>query len=151
MTVRPALEGDPEGPSVLLKAVRRTRVQAHVPLRAWYPIEILRFRDRRSQPVDERARARALADDSLVVDTRLRDALRALRDGGAFEFPTPDVVDDAAYAVECAAVGEVSLDQLERRLDELETKLAELERTFWHRARGRVLRLAGRSGGRHRP
>jgi hypothetical protein len=150
MTVRPVLEGAPES-SVLLKAVRRAREKAHVPLRAWYPIEILRFRDRRLLPVDEQARASALADDSLVVDTRLRDALRNLRNGGAFEFPTPDVVDDAAYAVECAAVGEVSLEQLERRIDELETKLAELERTFWTRARGRVSRLAGRSGGRRRP
>src|SRR5439155_1354934 len=62
--------------------------------------------------VDDDALGRGLEDGSLVLDTRLRDALRALRvDGAARElalpvggqgrlkFPRPSVVDDAAYAV----------------------------------------------------
>jgi hypothetical protein len=113
--------------------------------------------------VDEAALDRGLAEASLVVDTRLRDALRELRlpdspdDGAAggfalptdgtsrLEFPTPDVVDDAAYAVECAAVGEVDLHQLERRIDELEAKLTRLEHRFWTRVRRRAVRLRRRA------
>jgi hypothetical protein len=145
-----------------LKAVTRTDEMAGVPLRAWYPIEIFRIPQRNAEPISEEERERGLEDSSLIVDTRLRDALRALRvqepvssrqfavpsdsATGGFEFPTPDVVDDAAYAVECAAVGEVSLEKLERRIDELEAQLARLERRFWSRVRVRVSRLARSSG-----
>jgi hypothetical protein len=163
MTVRRSGQSTSNGGNTFehaLKAVNRVDPIGLVPLRSWYPIEILDFGTRGREPIDARQRERGLADGSLVVDTRLRDALRALRlpessdrgttggfalpvDGTSrLEFPTPDVVDDAAYAVECAAVGEVDLGQLERRIDELEAKLARLERRFWARVRGRVVRVA---------
>ncbi len=94
--------------------------------------------------VDEDDLERGLQDGSLVIDTRLRDALRALReakaDGSRREFalpvsgesrlilPRPTVVDDAAYAVDVAALGEADVVRLQRRLDELEQRLLSLER-----------------------
>jgi Glycosyl transferase family 2 len=165
MTVRRSVQSTGNGGNTFehaLRAVNRVDPIGLVPLRSWYPIEIFDFRNRGGEPLDERQKERGLADGSLVADTRLRDALRALRlpdstEGGTaggfalpvdgtsrLEFPTPDVVDDAAYAVECAAVGEVDLGQLERRIDELEAKLARLERRFWTRVRGRVVRVTRR-------
>jgi hypothetical protein len=114
-------------------------------LRAWYPIEVFEFPIHDGEHVD-----RVESADSLVTDTRLRDALRVLGGPGAFAFPreeervlsfrTPDVVDDAAYAVECAAVGEVDLPRLETYITELEQRVDWLEQRFWPR----VLRLASR-------
>jgi hypothetical protein len=105
-----------------------------MPLRGWYPIEVFRFPDDGEGQVapDEDEVARGLADGSLVVDTRLRDALRALP-AGRLTFPVPDVVEDAAYAVECAALGEADMVRLEHRLDELEERLARLQRGLWPR------------------
>ena len=96
MTVRRPVEAGEDGPSGSLKAVQRAAGGSPVPLRAWYPIEILTFSERSPKPVEQQERAHRLADGSLVEDTRLRDALRTLRGGGKPEFPMPDVVDDAA-------------------------------------------------------
>jgi hypothetical protein len=119
-----------------------------VPLRAWYPIEVLRF-----------ASPPAVGDAALVDDTRLRDALRVLREdsnstGGGYAlpmdgvgrvaFPVPNVVDDASYAIECAAVGEVDLVRLDRQIRDLEARITELEAEFWPRFRSTVRRLARR-------
>ena len=119
-----------------------------VPLRAWYPIEVLRFP---TPPV--------AGNDALVDDPRLRDALRSLRAGtdrvggpyalpvdglSRFDFPIPNVVDDASYAIECAAVGEVDLVSLDRQIRELEARITELEAEFWPRFRSIVRRLARR-------
>ena len=58
-----------------------------------------------------------MADGTLAVDTRLRDALRALRDDdGTFLLPDgarrlvferPSAIDDAAYAAESSALVEI--------------------------------------------
>jgi hypothetical protein len=91
-----------------------------------------------SLAVGDDALERGLADASLVVDTRLRDVLRMLRpeDGGfappapggsLLSFPKPSVVDEAAYAVDVAALGEADVVRLQRRLDELERRLAAVE------------------------
>ncbi len=87
--------------------------------------------------VDDDALARGLADGTLAVDTRLRDALRALRgEDGRFALPgtgrrlafsRPDAEDDAAYAAETAVLVEIDgivraeerVCALERRLDGL--------------------------------
>ena len=152
-----------------------------VPLRGWYPIELLHFpirsfeqcerkyahlrdalgesrnayyeevyrarQDGRlrefydSLTIDDEALAHGVHDGSLVVDTRLRDALRALRvsksdvgEGefafrrdGALSFPRPTVVDEAAYAIDVAALGEADVVRLQRRLDTLESRLLALE------------------------
>ena len=102
------------------------------------------------------------SDGSLITDTRLRDALRVLREdassegkpgshelpgaaGPVLSFRTPNVVDDAAYAVECAAVGEVDLPRLELYIAELEHRVAWLEQRLWPRVLRAASRLAGRS------
>ena len=77
----------------------------------------------------------------LVVDTRLRDALRRIAAGETrLEFPTPTLVDEATYAVEAAVLGEADVVRLQRRLDTLEQRLATVE----HGLPNRVYRkLAG--------
>ena len=93
--------------------------------------------------VDEDAVVRGLAEGTLVIDTRLRDVLRALRvDGrgdGARAFalpseravplslPSPTVADDVEYAVEAAVLGEADIVRLQRRLDAFEGRLRRLE------------------------
>jgi hypothetical protein len=109
------------------------------PLRAWYPFEVLTLPGD-GEPIDPGAIERGLADGTLVVDERLRDALAAISAGRTPSFPVPDVVDDAAYAGECAAVGEVDLESLDRQIRELERRVVELEARFWPR----VVRFASR-------
>lgn len=131
-----------------------------VPLRAWYPIEVFRFADRALDPVDDSRRDDLIADGTLVVDTRLRDVLRNLRDTagdagvssfalplagtGHVTFPVPNIADDASYAVECAAVGEVDLVRLDAQIRELELRIALLEARFWPRVQRTVRRLGRR-------
>lgn len=107
-----------------------------------------------SQFVDDDALARGIEDGSLVVDMRLRDALRTLgapefcaphaRPRPTMSFPTPDVVEDAAYAVDVAVLGEANLVRLQRRLDSFEQQLAALERRPLARLQRRLVRLARR-------
>jgi hypothetical protein len=124
--------------------------QGRVPLRAWYPIELLRFPTDDRAEVDDAAVVNGLAEGLLVDDTRLSAALSELRTSDGYALPAdgkarltlrvPDVVDDAAYAVECAAVGEVDLAALDRHIRELEDRIAWLEDRLWPR----VLRTASR-------
>jgi hypothetical protein len=141
-------------PEVVIDAAGEVAVRRFVPLRAWYPIEVFHFGggDGEERPAQD--------EPDLVEDTRLRDALRTLRDHagddapgrfappvpGLLSFRTPDVVDDAAYAVECAAVGEVDLPRLEQYISELEQRVGWLEQRFWPRvlrAGSRVVRRTG--------
>jgi hypothetical protein len=116
-----------------------------------------RFADfHESLTVDDEALERGLRDGSLVIDTRLQEALRALRpagDGtefalspadGRLRFPRPSVVDEAAYAVDVAALGEAEVVRVQRRLDTLEARLAELER----RPSVRLLRVVSGAAGK---
>jgi len=126
-----------------------------VPLRAWYPIEVFHFPVPSSRTDDARLDAR-LASGELVVDTRLRDALQALRvesdrrfalpaEGKPrVAFPAPSVVDDASYAIECAAVGEVDLVRLDAQIRHLELRIAALEAPFGQSVRRTLRRLARR-------
>ena len=77
--------------------------------------------------VDDDALERGLADGTLVSDTRLRDALRTLRDGGRIAFPQPTDADDVAYAVEAAVLDEAYTVRVQRRLDAFEQRLESLE------------------------
>jgi Glycosyl transferase family 2 len=89
--------------------------------------------------VDDDALAEGLAKGTLAVDTRLRDALRALRaDGATFvlpeagarlEFPRPGADDDAAYAAEASVLVEIDgIVRAEQRVRALERRLEALER-----------------------
>jgi len=98
--------------------------------------------------VDDEALERGLADGSLVVDTRLRDALRTLHEGKPLTFPRPTVVDEAAYAVDVAALGEADVVRLQRRLDTLEQRLRTLEQGPGLRLYRKLMRTGRRLLGR---
>lgn len=149
MTLRnPVASGSGATPALALRPVHRADPSAvvhpdgtvtlsrWVPLRAWYPLEVFQF--------PNRARESGEPAESLVQDTRLRDALRSLRDTGGVSFKTPDVVDDASYAVECAAVGEVDLPRLEQYVSDLEQRVGWLEQRLWPRFLRAAARLVGR-------
>jgi hypothetical protein len=129
--LRPVFRADAE---VVVRAGHAVELRRSVPLRAWYPIEIMSV-----------AREVATDDEDLVEDTRLRDALLALRNGRVpLTFRVPDIVEDARYAVECAAVGEVDLPRLEQYVTELERRVDWLEQRFWPRVIRRLARVARR-------
>jgi hypothetical protein len=81
-----------------------------------------------AQVISDEELERNGAEGRLVVDTRLRDALRAIRAGDTpLAFPTPTLADEATYAVEAAVLGEADVVRLQRRLDALEHRLATVE------------------------
>jgi hypothetical protein len=96
-----------------------------------------------SMVVDDEALARGLDDGTLVVDTRLRDALHALRSARPgngerrlalpseratpLSFPRPTMAEEAAYAAEAAVLDEAYVVRMQRRLDGLEQRLNSLE------------------------
>ena len=165
MTVRESLVSSHAGKEPMLDLLRPIQrlvpgSGAHdgQPLRAWYPVEVLQFPLDSGEVAPDQAMQRGLEDASLIADERLRDALRTLREGAGYRlsldgtsmltFPLPTVVDDAEYAVECAAIGEVDLDRLDQQIRDLEDRIAWLEQRFWPRmlragsrlARGRIRR-----------
>jgi hypothetical protein len=77
--------------------------------------------------VDDEALSAGVANGTLAIDARLRDALRTLRDGGALTFPPPTDADDAAYAVEASVLDEAYLVRAQRHADALEQRLLSLE------------------------
>jgi hypothetical protein len=119
--------GDPWRPARRL--VRRTGSDGP-PLRGWYPIEVLTFAIGGEPPFTHEALERALANGVVQVDTRLRDALRALAQGRAPTFSRPDVVEDAQFAADVAVLGEADVIQTHARLDALEGRLAAVESTL---------------------
>ena len=108
--------------------------------------------------VDDEEVERGVTEGRLVVDARLRDALRQVRsdDGGylhpsprtALSFPLPSLVDDATYAVEAAVLGEADVVRLQRRLDTLETRLLDLELRLPNRVYRKVVGTAKRALGK---
>lgn len=171
LTLRPPRDGEPHAPEKSLRPVYRADPQLivlpqgvavdswRVPLRAWYPIEVFDYSNGNAEapvPLEDAEIERGLSDGSLVVDTRLADALGFLREAGATEgrafarpvdgagrlvLPVPDIVDDAAYAVECAALGEVDFGPIERHIEDLEHRIAVLEARFWPWVRRSLRRL----------
>ena len=83
--------------------------------------------------VDDEALRRGLADGSLVEDTRLRDALRALRDGRSPTFGPATSVEDASRAVDAVVLAEADGVRLQRRVDELAARLRTRRRYGWAR------------------
>jgi hypothetical protein len=83
--------------------------------------------------VDDEAVARGVAAGALVVDTRLRDALRAL----GRETPAPpapgEEVSQVRFALDEAALRDSDVVRLVRRLDELRTRIDEVGSRPWAR------------------
>ena len=77
--------------------------------------------------VDDAALERGIADGTLGVDSRLREALRTLRAGGRLTFAAATDAEDVAYAVETAVLDEAYIVRVQRRLDALEQRLESLE------------------------
>jgi Glycosyl transferase family 2 len=93
--------------------------------------------------VDDDALARGLADGTLEVDTRLRDALRHLATGdpSALPFRHPAVAEDAMYAAEASILQEIdAVVRAEARVRGIEERLDSLERTRLRRVAGDVSR-----------
>jgi hypothetical protein len=103
--------------------------------------------------VDDDDLARGLAAGSLAVDTRLRDALRALRaraddafllpEGGTslLSFPHIGAAEDAAYAGEASVLAEIDgIVRAEQRVEAFENRLASLERGSLRPLRHRLAR-----------
>jgi hypothetical protein len=98
--------------------------------------------------VDDDELEQGRAEGRLVLDTRLRDALREIDAGGTPTFPIPTLVEDAEYAVEAAVLGEADVVRLQRRLDELESRLLTVEQRMPRRVYRKVARTAKRALGR---
>jgi hypothetical protein len=151
--MRPVYRAEPE---MVVDPEDWTLGGRRVPLRAWYPIEVFHVPRAKTSADGDPALEDVIAKGELVVDTRLRDALRNLRDAGTgkfalpaegrsrLAFPVPNIVDDASYAVECAAVGEVDLVRLDAQIRTLELRIAALEARIWPRVRRALRRLARR-------
>ena len=114
------------------------------PLRGWYPIEVLSVG---TQALPQVAIDEGLANGTIQLDTRLRDALAAVRDGRDIEFPRPTVAENAWFAVDAAVLGEADAFGIRDDIDALERRLAELEENFGVRI-GRKLRSLVRMGSR---
>jgi Glycosyl transferase family 2 len=115
-------------------------------VRVHHAHEAGRIRDAyRQLVVDDDALARGIADGSLTIDTRLRDALHSLRvpegaadgsasgryllpspDRGHLEWPAPDPDEKAAFEVEALNLREANLVRFHRRLDDLGARIASL-------------------------
>jgi hypothetical protein len=67
--------------------------------------------------VDDETLERGLEEGSLVVDTRLRDALRTSI------LPPRVLAEEASLAVDAALLGEADIVRLQRRADEIESRL----------------------------
>jgi glycosyltransferase involved in cell wall biosynthesis len=88
-----------------------------------------------SHVVDDEAVAKGLADGTLAVDNRLRDAFRALHAGRPLTFADDTV--DSAYLSELAALADTDPHVLaQQKADELDARLAALQQ----RRSGRILR-----------
>jgi hypothetical protein len=104
--------------------------------------------------VDDEALERGLADGTLALDTRLRDALRALGHGeerrperGALAFGGRDVAAAALYAAESTALLESDAALVLRdRIEDVERRVGVLERGVRSRLRGALRRVDRRSG-----
>lgn len=110
--------------------------------------------------IDDTQVERGVAEGRLVVDTRLRDALRSrsragdgqtflpAEEGPALGFSTPTLVDEATYAVEAATLGEADVVRLQRRLDTLEGRLASIEQRLPNRIYRKLTKPVKRALGR---
>ena len=97
-------------------------------------------------PPDELAAG--VAAGLLAEDTRVRDAIRTVAEGGVPGFPRPSTLDTAAFAVEAAVLSEADVVRTQRWLDDLERRVGRLERTAPVRVERRLRSVARRVLGR---
>jgi len=127
------------------KGVRRARGDKPLGqyVRALQAKEEGRSADRyRHLVVDDATLERGLVRRSLVMDTRLRDALRALRRQGMKDQPRPEThtwMTDSTVIAEGAALRDADVVRLFRHLDGLRARLPALEERAW----ARVTRVRG--------
>jgi hypothetical protein len=110
----------------------------------WYAIAPSRFRTAaydaeqhgamrefyESYVVDDEALERGLADGTLAIDTRLRDALRSLRAEPSRPLAFSDGAVDAAYLTELAILEDGDPHaHVQRKTEDLEARLAVMERS----------------------
>jgi Glycosyl transferase family 2 len=95
--------------------------------------------------VGDAALARGLAAGSLVLDTRLRDAVASLGPESASRVPARPQ-EGPRYAGDEAALRDADIVRLVRRLDDLRTRLEVVEARPWARPTGR--RLTSAAGAR---
>ena len=107
-----------------------------------------------SVTVDDADRERGVSDGTLLVDTRLRDVLRTIRDptvdgvrfhrpqaGESFVLPRPDILDETAYAADVATLAQADEVRLLRRVDQLERRQRSLDTLVSVRLERRLRRL----------
>lgn len=123
------------GPALTLVSRGAVPEPWRVPLRAWYPIEVFRYPTNPGVP---------WSWARVVTDTRLVDALARMSESGELSIEAPDIVDDAAYAVECAMLGEADFGPIEAQIADLESRIAALEARFWPSVRRALRRLVPR-------
>jgi len=126
--------------------VRRTGGEGDV-VRGWFPIEVLRFpvNDGPGGLYDEQALRRGVERGVLSIDTRVRDALRALASGRAPAFERTDLVEEARFAADLAVLGETDIADARARMDELEARLSALEASFGEVVKRKLRALKRRS------
>lgn len=115
------------------------------PLRGWYPIEVLTSPS--GDPLPQAAIDEGLENGTIQRDDRIRDALRAVREGRDIEFPRPSVAENAWFAVDAAVLGEADAFVIRDDIDALERRLAVLEENLGVRIE-RKLRSLVRRGAR---
>jgi hypothetical protein len=83
-----------------------------------------------SYVVDDEALARGLADGTLAIDTRLRDALHSLRGEPSRPLTFSDDAFDAAYLTELAILEDGDPHaHVQRKTEDLEVRLSRMERS----------------------
>jgi hypothetical protein len=97
-----------------------------------------------SLAVDDEMLARGLEEGTLELDTRLRDALRALRESQPLTFPRGELRDEATFATDVSLLGEADVIRLHRQADALEARLNALERRPFQRLIATPRSLLGR-------
>ena len=91
--------------------------------------------------IDDEQLARGLADGTLVEDTRLRDALRSLRQQDPGHLEVDESVLDPGYLLELAYIEDHSpFVRAQRSIDELEARVSRLERGITRRLSQRLVR-----------
>jgi hypothetical protein len=110
-----------------------------------------------SQVVDEERSSRGRENGSLVLDTRLRDALRELLAKGGehpfalssgserrLHFTRPDIVDELEYGTETVLLDDADVIRFQSRLDRLEAELNNLRLTRRAKLRWKLAQLRRR-------